>query len=169
VGQCAAPAHCESEGRVEDMRGSRLLPGAAACGLLFLHASLFADTKKEAIALRPQDIRWFTPAYYTDGRQRAHLHGDSAKGGDWIDRVRIPGGSRVLAHVHTEDEIVTVLEGSWYLGMGEKFDQAKLSAYAAGRFIYIPAGVPHFLATPEGPSIVQVSGHGIFHTNYLER
>jgi hypothetical protein len=128
-----------------------------------------AESKKQVTALAPQDIRWLTPAYYTDGRQRAHLHGDSSKGGDWIDRVRIPGDSRVLAHRHPDDEIVTVIEGTWYLGMGERFDETKLQPYPAGSFIIIPADVPHFLATREAPVIVQVSGRGMFRTNYLEK
>lgn len=83
------------------------------------------ESKKQVTALAPQDIRWFTPAYYTDGRQRAHLRGDSSKRGDWIDRVKIPGGSRVLAHTHPDDENVTVIEGTWYLGIGERFDEAE--------------------------------------------
>lgn len=138
---------------------------------LALRASTAAppESKKQVTALAPQDIRWFTPAYYTDGRQRAHLRGDSSKGGDWIDRVRIPGGSRVLAHTHPDDEIVTVIEGTWYLGIGERFDETKLKPYPAGSFILIPADVPHFLATREGPVIVQASGRGMFRTNYLEK
>jgi hypothetical protein len=128
-----------------------------------------AEPSKQLTALTPLDIRWFTPTYYTDGRQRAQLFGDSSKGGNWIDRVRIPGGSRVLAHTHPDDEIVTVIEGSWYLGLGEAFDQAKLKAYPAGSFILIPADVPHFVAVKDGPVIVQISGHGTFRTNYLER
>ena len=127
-----------------------------------------AESKKQVTALAPQDIRWFTPVYYSDGRQRAHLRGDSSQGGDWIDRVRIPGRSRVPAHTHPDDEIVTVIEGTWYLGMGEKFDETKLKAYPAGSFIVIPAGVPHFLATKEGPVTVQASGQGIFRTKYVE-
>src|ERR1700741_5045026 len=91
-----------------------------------------AQSKKEVTALAPQDIRWFPPAYYTDGRQRAHLRGDSSRGGDWIDRVKIPGGSRVLAHTHPDYEIVTVIEGTWYLGIGERFDETKLKPYPAG-------------------------------------
>ena len=128
-----------------------------------------AEPTKQVTALAPQDIRWFTPPYYTDGRQRAYLRGDSSKGGDWIDRVRIPGASRVLAHTHPDDEIVTVIEGTWYLGIGGRFDETKLKAYPAGSFIVIPADVPHFLATKEGPVIVQVSGHGVFRTNYVEK
>ncbi len=57
--------------------------------------------------------------YYNDGRQRAQLFGDSSEGGTWIDRVKIPGGARVLAHTHPQDELVTVIEGIWYLGEGE--------------------------------------------------
>lgn len=133
-------------------------------------AIVVAAVANQVIALTPQDIRWFTPSYYTDGRQRAHLRGDSSKGGEWIDRVRIPADSRVLSHTHPEDEIVTVIEGTWYLGIGAKFDAAKLKSYPAGSFIVIPANVPHFVATREGgPVVVQLSGHGIFRTDYLEK
>ncbi len=41
-----------------------------------------AESTKQVTALTPQDIRWFTPAYYTDGRQRAHFRGDSSPGGE---------------------------------------------------------------------------------------
>ena len=133
-------------------------------------AIVVAAVANQVIALTPQDIRWFTPSYYTDGRQRAHLRGDSSKGGDWIDRVRIPANSRVLAHTHPEDEIATVIEGTWYVGIGAKFDGSKLTPYPAGSFVVIPAHVPHFVATREGgPVVVQLSGHRVFRTNYLEK
>jgi quercetin dioxygenase-like cupin family protein len=82
--------------------------------------------------------------------------------------VKIPAGARVLAHTHPDDEVVTVLEGRWYLGLGERFDETRLQAYPAGSFISIPGGVPHFVAAREAPVIVQVSGHGAFRTRYLE-
>src|SRR5580765_729846 len=109
-----------------------------------------AQDKKQVVALTPDEVRWFTPPSYNDGRQRAQLFGDSSQGGAWIDRVKIPGGARVLAHTHAQDELVTVIEGTWYLGEGAKFDSAKLKGYPAGSFIVIPAGVPHFVAAKEG-------------------
>jgi len=90
------------------------------------------ERNNQVTALAPEDIRWFTPSYYTDGRQRAQLLGDSRKGGAWIDRVRIPGGSKVLAHTHPTDEVVTVIDGTWYLGIGGKFDETALKPYPAG-------------------------------------
>lgn len=126
-------------------------------------------SRKEIVAFTADQVRWFTPPYYNDGRQRAHLFGDSSKGGAWIDRVKIPGGARVLAHTHPQDELVTVIEGTWYLGEGAKFDAAKLKGYPARSFIVIPAGVPHFVAAKESAVVVQLSGIGKFQTDYLEK
>ena len=131
--------------------------------------SMLGDTNKQIIAFTPTQVRWFTPSYYTDGRERAQLLGDSNRGGPWIDRARIPAGKRVLAHTHPQDEPVTVIEGTWYLGEGTKFDSTKLKEYPAGSFILIPAGVPHFVATKEGAVIIQLSGNGKFQTDYVEK
>ena len=131
--------------------------------------SLAERSKREIVGLTPDQVRWFTPPYYNDGRQRAQLFGDSGEGGTWIDRVKIPGGARVLAHTHPQDELVTVIEGNWYLGEGAKFDSAKLKGYPAGSFIIIPAGIPHFVAAKEGTVVVQPSGIGKFQTDYLEK
>jgi hypothetical protein len=45
----------------------------------------------------------------------------------------------VLAHTHPHDELVTVIEGTWYVGKGERFDAAKLNGYGPGSFIIIPS------------------------------
>ena len=147
---------------------------AAGAAVIVLAAVTLAMTladqhKKETVGLTPEQVRWFTPPYYKDGRQRAQLFGDSSQGGAWIDRVKIPGGMRVLAHTHPQDELVTVIEGTWYLGDGERFDSTKLKGYPAGSFIVIPAGLPHFVAAKEGTVIVQLSGTGKFGTDYLEK
>jgi quercetin dioxygenase-like cupin family protein len=127
------------------------------------------NARKGIVGLTPDQVRWFTPSYYKDGRQRAQLFGDSGNGGAWVDRVKIPGGVRVPAHTHPEDEQVTVIEGTWYLGEGERFDAERLKGYPAGSFIVIPAGVPHFVAAKDGTVIIQLSGTGRFVTDYLEK
>jgi uncharacterized RmlC-like cupin family protein len=132
---------------------------------------LGADTTqsdKKIVAISPEQVKWFTPAYYKDGRQRAQLFGDSSKSGPWVDRVKMPAGMRVRAHTHPQDELVTVIEGTWYVGEGEKFDPAKLKGYPAGSFIVIPAGTPHFVATKDSAVVVQLSGTEVFRTDYLE-
>jgi len=130
--------------------------------------SLAGANKKEIVALPPEEVRWVTPPYYHDGRQRAHLFGDSSQGGTWIDRVKIPDGARVLAHTHPRDELATVIEGTWYVGEGVKFDAAKLKSHAAGSFVIIPANVPHFVEA-KGAVVVQLTGIGKWQTDYLEK
>lgn len=127
------------------------------------------QSNKRVRGTTPDEVRWFTPAYYTDGRERAKLFGDSSVDGAWVDRAKIPAGTRVVAHTHPQDELVTVIEGTWYLGEGPKFDSAKLKAYPGGSFIVIPAGVPHFVETREAPVIVQLSGNRKFRTDYVEK
>jgi quercetin dioxygenase-like cupin family protein len=150
---------------------NKLLTTAALVAVLAaitLSIASAGQNKKQIYAVDPQQVKWLT-SYYKDGRERAQLFGDSNKGGAWVDRVKIPAGKRVLAHTHSHDEIVTVIEGTWYLGEGERFDAAKLKGYPAGSFIVIPAGVPHFVAAEHGPVIVQVSGNGKFGTEYVEK
>jgi len=147
---------------------------AAAAVVIVLAAVSLARTwagqkKKDVVGITPEQVTWFTPPYYKDGRQRAQLFGDSSQDGAWVDRVKIPAGRRVLAHTHPHDELVTVIEGTWYLGEGERFDPVKLKGYPAGSFIIINAGVPHFVAAKEGGVIVQLSGTGKFGTDYLEK
>ena len=130
--------------------------------------SLAEGNKKRIVAVSPGEVGWFTPPYYHDGRQRAHLFGDSSQGGTWIDRVKIPDGVRALAHTHPRDELATVIEGTWYVGEGAKFDESKLKAYPAGSFVLIPANVPHFVEA-KGGVVVQLTGIGKWQTDYLEK
>ena len=125
--------------------------------------------QKDIVGVMPAQVRWFTPTYYTDGRQRAQLYGDSNQGGAWIDRVKIPAGKHVAAHTHPQDELVTVIDGIWYVGVGGKYDPAKLKGYPAGSFVLIPAGLPHFVAAKESAAIVQLSGGEKFRTEYVEK
>jgi len=152
---------------------NRVVPAAAASVALataIVCATVAAaQDRKGIVGLTPNDVQWFTPSFYNDGRQRAHLLGDSSQGGAWIDRVRIPAGARVLAHTHAQDELVTVIDGTWYLGEGARFDVAKLTAYPSGSFIVIHARVPHFVAAEKGAVVVQVSGTDKFQTEYLEK
>ena len=127
-------------------------------------------SKEKGIAgITPAQVQWFTPSYYTDGRQRAQLYGDSSQSEPWIDRVKIPAGKYVAAHTHPQDELVTVIDGTWFVGVGDKYDPAKLKGYPPGSFVVIPAGLSHFVAAKESAVIVQLSGGEKFRTEYVEK
>src|SRR5438105_13372030 len=121
--------------RVLSAAAGRVTVIATIVAAVAWETSLAEGNKKEIVALTANEVRWFTPPYYNDGRQRAHLFGDSSQGGTWIDRVKIPAGVRALAHTHPRDELATVIEGTWYVGEGAKFDAAKLKNYPAGSVV----------------------------------
>jgi quercetin dioxygenase-like cupin family protein len=125
-------------------------------------------TPNDVVGITPDQVKWFTPPYYTDGRQRAQLVGDSTKPGTFVDRVKIPKGGRVRAHTHADAEMDTIIEGTWYLGIGRKYDPPKLKPYPAGSFVSIPPGVPHFVAALDGEVVIQITGQGPFRTDYVE-
>lgn len=80
--------------------------------------------------------------------------------GPYVYRVKFPKGRIVQAHSHPDDRTYTVLEGTWYVGWGEKYDESKLTALTPGSFYTEPAGVAHFVATLDGEAIVQVTERG---------
>jgi len=151
------------------MRTMLFASATAVVVLGVMTLAMTAQKKREITGITVEQVRWSTPPYYKDGRQRAQLFGNSSQGGAWVDRVKIPAGRRVLAHTHPQDELVTVIEGTWYIGEGERFDPTKLRPYPAGSFIVIPAGTPHFVAANDGGVIVQLSGTEKFRTDYLEK
>ena len=64
-------------------------------------------------------------------------------------------------HWHPADEYVTVLKGTFLVGMGETFDESKLRPMNVGNFTFIPKEMRHF-ASCKGETIVQVHGMGPF-------
>jgi len=104
----------------------------------------------------PLEIPGFKP-----GIQIAAIHGDPTKEGDYTLRLRFPSGYNFPSHWHPNGEHVTVIRGTFRLGMGEKEDPAALKSYAPGAFLYIPAKMRHY-GGAQGVTEVQLHGTGPF-------
>lgn len=94
------------------------------------------------------------------------LYGDPEKVGEpFVMRIReLPGGV-IPPHKHPVDEHITVVQGTLYFGVGDKFDRAALKELKAGSYAFIPKGSTMFGYTPEA-AIVQVHGVGPFHIHW---
>jgi quercetin dioxygenase-like cupin family protein len=94
------------------------------------------------------------------------LYGDPEKVGEpFVIRIReLPGGI-IPPHRHPVDENITVVKGTLYFGVGEKFDRAAMKEMKAGSYAFIPKGSTMFGYTPEA-AIVQVHGVGPFHIHW---
>jgi quercetin dioxygenase-like cupin family protein len=115
----------------------------------------------------PEAIKWGeAPAAFRKGAQFAVLAGNPGAPGLFTVRLKFPAGYRVMPHWHPTDEHVTVISGTFKLGMGEKFDKDAMHALPAGGYAVLPAEMRHF-AWSETGATVQVSGIGPFAITYV--
>ena len=90
------------------------------------------------------------------------LYGDpEASGQPFVMRIRELAGTVVPPHAHPVDEHITVVQGTWYFGFGEKFDASVLAELKPGAYAFAPKGSWMFGYSPEA-AIVQVHGVGPF-------
>ena len=96
------------------------------------------------------------------------LYGDPEKPGEpFVMRIReLPGGI-IPPHRHPVDEHITVLQGTLYFAVGERFDRGAMKELKAGSYAFIPKGSTMFGWTPEA-AIVQVHGVGPFHIHWRD-
>ena len=62
----------------------------------------------------------------------------------FVIRIRHDAGYVVLPHTHPEDEYITVLTGSWALGMGPRINMSVLEPMEQGAFGFVPNTMAHF-------------------------
>ena len=125
------------------------------------------DAPPDALVLTPDQFEWVDNPR-VPGLGLARILGDEKKPGPYIYRVKFPPGRIVQAHSHPDDRTYTVLSGTWHIGWGETYDPDKLTALPAGSFYTEPAGLPHFVSTPDGETVVQVTGTGPTTANYVD-
>jgi hypothetical protein len=118
-------------------------------------------------AIRPEDMEWKPFAAFPPAARLAVLVGDPAKPGPYVIPVRVPMGTRLMPHKHPEDRIYTVMSGVFYIGLGETFDESRLSAFAPGSVVVLPGGQPHFHWAKSGEYISQVSAIGPLGLEYV--
>ena len=107
----------------------------------------------------PDALKWVEPAVLP-GVKMALIQGDPSKEGLFVYRFKFPANHKVPAHFHKAGENVTVLSGTFFIGLGEKFDQGSGKELPAGGFVAIPPNHPHFAWAGPQETIVQVHGIG---------
>lgn len=133
-------------------------------------ASLVAqqrDARGTMHVYQPSDVQWKEgPASLPPGGQMAVLEGDPSKEGPFTMRLRLPDAYRIPPHFHGGVEHVTVISGTFNLGMGDTFDASATKAMQAGSFGYWPAGMRHYASTT-GATVLQLHGLGPWTITYV--
>ena len=149
------------------MTRSRFLAvSLAVLSLGFVSAAPTHD-EKEHVLVVPDEIKWVDgPPSLPPGAKLFILDGDPTKEGALVMRAKMPDGYKIMPHTHPKDERVTVLSGTLYMGMGEKFDEKLAKAMPPGSYGRMGAGVKHFAYT-KGETIIEVHAAGPWVIDYI--
>jgi quercetin dioxygenase-like cupin family protein len=122
----------------------------------------------EKNAFTPDAIAWGpAPPFVPAGAQLAVLEGDpSASSGDYTVRLKMPAGYRISPHWHPQRENVTVISGTFKVGMGDIFDKNKMTTFPAGSFAFLDPDMHHY-AMAGGEVVVQVHGTAPLQFHYV--
>ena len=96
----------------------------------------------------------------------AVLYGDPSKDGPFAMRLKMPKGYAIPPHSHPKPEIVTVILGTFQIGMGDAADKSKVTALPAGGFFGFPPGMTHFAFIDED-TVVQINSNGPWGLTYV--
>jgi Domain of unknown function (DUF4437) len=148
----------------------RTTAAVAAVAVAWAAAATFgrdhADRMGAAIH-RPDALEWRDgPTSLPPGAKVAVLEGDPSKSGPFVMRIKAPDGYRLPPHTHPKPERLTVISGTFHIGMGETFDAAKGQAMPAGTYGTWPAGMKHFVWVT-GETVMQLHGDGPWTIHYV--
>src|SRR4051812_38879629 len=133
------------------------------------HHSMAGHTgTHETNAFTPDTFPWGpAPPFLEPGAQLAVLEGDpGASSGDYTVRLKMPNGYRIAPHFHPLRENVTIISGTFKLGMGDTFDPDKMKDFPAGSFGFLDPEMHHY-AMARGHVVVQIHGQSPLQFNYV--
>lgn len=144
------------------------------CGLIFAelvstNLVVYGEGEKPDHAMvAPGTLTWKEgPPSLPKGAKFAVLEGNPSKSGEFTMRLKVPANYQIAPHWHPAIEHVTVISGSFYMGLGEKFDAAKARKMDVGGFAAMAVGSRHFAFTKDDSAIVQLHGMGPWGITYV--
>lgn len=130
-------------------------------------AAAAATGFRTASSQQESQFKWGpAPAVFPAGAQMAVLEGNPGGAGLFTVRLRFPDGYKIAPHTHPTDENVTVISGSFRVGMGPTFEPKTMMTLGPGGFVTAPANHAHY-ASAHGETVVQVHAIGPFALTYV--
>lgn len=141
----------------------RLLLTLAGVAISFAVPALVAQDAMKNVT--PDEVVWKDDPVLPKGAQTAVLVGDPSKAETIVLRVKFPPRYKVPPHNHTWSEVVTVLSGTCWNGMGD--DMEKGVMLKPGSVFVLPANHTHQIWTTDEEAIIQVQFTGPGNITYI--
>ncbi len=145
----------------------QLLLLSVALALAGMHATAQAGDKPAHVMMSPDQMQWVDLPSLPPGAKGSVIEGPLDKPGPFTVRVRFPANYRIPPHWHPAIEHVTVLSGTFNMGLGSKFDRGATMALTAGSVGIMPTKTPHFAWT-DGATELQLHGVGPWDIVYVD-
>jgi quercetin dioxygenase-like cupin family protein len=112
------------------------------------------------------DLKWAAVPSLPKGAEIAVIEGPMNQAAPFTVRLRFPANYDLPAHTHPAVERVTVLSGTFNMGMGDKFSRSGTQAVRAGDMMIMQPGTVHYAWT-DSETIVQLHGTGPWGITYI--
>lgn len=122
----------------------------------------------EHVGTMPADLKWMPAPALPKGVQIAVLRGNPFAEGFAIVRLKIPPHTIIAPHWHPTAESFTVLEGEFFVGMGDSVDESRAKALPVMGFASMPAMHHHYAYTGKVGTVIDLSFYGPFQIHYVK-
>jgi hypothetical protein len=147
------------------MKMNRYVASAAAAALFAGVAASWAQSGDHRM-ISPGELRWVDVPSLPPGAKIAVIEGPMSAAVPFTARLKFPANYRIPAHWHPAVERVTVLSGTFFMGMGAKLDTEKSMPLTPGSMMILQPRVHHFAWTKE-EVVVQLNGIGPWGITYV--
>jgi hypothetical protein len=135
-----------------------LLMPISLAGMLSIGSA--AELNPAAVVYKlPDQIPW--SAVDARGAQNAVVVGDPGKPGFYMVYTKWTKGNHFSRpHFHPNDRYIVVLQGTWWVGSGTKFDPANTTAMPAGSFVTHFGKQVHWDGAKDEDAVLLIMGEG---------
>jgi anti-sigma factor ChrR (cupin superfamily) len=114
----------------------------------------------------PSDLKWSDVPSLPPGAKISVIEGPISEAVPFTFRLKFPANYRIPAHWHPAVERVTVISGTFYMGVGDKLDTQQSMPLPPGSMMIMQPKTNHFAWTKEDV-VVQLSGTGPWGITYV--
>jgi hypothetical protein len=166
-----APPVAARRARREELRRKILMGAIVLAKVAFAAAAVsgVAKDNPDFVRITPADVHWRDiPGGH--GAQQAILLGDPDKPGIYVVRAKFPPYVMDHPHWHPNARYVTVIEGTWYTGIGDTFDMTRAVPLTPGSVMLHPAKAVHWDGSGGNETVVvQIVGEGPGESTLVDR
>jgi quercetin dioxygenase-like cupin family protein len=118
------------------------------------------------VVVAPSDMKWMAAPSLPPGAQIAVIEGPLNQSGPFTFRAKFPANYQIPPHSHPNVEHVTVIAGTFNVGLGDKADKSQAKSLMPGAFAIVQPDMPHYAWTGDETTI-QVHGVGPWDIKYV--